>query len=224
MVYCVALAPLLYFSSELYTFIAQPLLNTLPLGSHLVATQVVTPFTIPLKLALFTSLILIVPFILFHGWAFVAPGLYRHEKKMVQPLLWTSTVLFYLGIGFAHAVVLPMALGFFSHIAPKGVIVMTDITHYLDFILTLYFAFGAAFQVPIITFVLIRTNIVSIEQIKKNRPFVIVGAFIIGMLLTPPDVVSQILLALPLLALFEGGLLLASFYKPAVKRGEVQSG
>lgn len=209
--YGIVLIPLIIFSSELYTLIAQPILNTLPQGGMLVATEVITPFTTPLKLALFSSFIILIPLILYHGWAFVAPGLYPHEKNAIRPALFFSIVLFYTGIAFAHFLVLPMALSFFMHIAPKGVTVMTDITHYLDFAFVLYFSFGAAFQVPIITFILIQTGITSIEALQKMRPYIIVGAFVVGMLLTPPDVLSQIMLAIPLLALFEGGLLLAKW-------------
>lgn len=207
-------APLIFYSSELYTLIAQPILSSLPQGGMLVATQVITPFTAPLKLALFTTLVLTLPYLLYQIWCFVAPGLYRKEKRAILPILLISTSLFYIGMAFAHFIVCPMALNFFMHIAPKGVTVMTDISHYLDFVLVLYFAFGAAFQVPIITFLMIKVGFTSIETLKKHRPYIIVGAFVIGMLLTPPDVVSQILLAIPLLALFEGGLLLAKWLLP----------
>lgn len=210
--YAVILTPLLIFSSELYTLLAQPILRSLPKGGMLIATEVITPFTAPLKLALFTSLVLTVPYILFQIWRFVAPGLYPNEKRMVYPIVLLSALLFYLGMLFAHFFVLPMALGFFMHVAPQGVTVMTDMTHYMDFVLVLYFAFGASFQVPIVTFILIRTGITTIADLKKHRPYIIVGAFIIGMLLTPPDVVSQILLAVPLLGLFEGGVLLAKCF------------
>jgi len=208
------LAPLIYYSSQWYHLLAQPLLNSLPTGGMLIATHVVTPFTAPLKLALFTTLAIIIPFILYHIWAFVAPGLYPTEKRTLLPLLLISTLLFYSGMLFAHFCVCPLALAFFSHIAPQGVTVMTDITHYLDFILVLYFAFGISFQVPIITFVLCRVGITSVAALKKHRPYIIVGAFVIGMLLTPPDVVSQILLAIPLLALFESGLWLTQWLAP----------
>lgn len=210
--YGLVLVPLLIFSSELYSLLAQPILQTLPSGGMLVATQVVTPFTVPLKLALFTGLILLIPFILFQIWRFVAPGLYPNEKRMIFPIVFMSAILFYLGMIFAHCLVLPMALGFFMHVAPKGVTVMTDMTHYMDFVLTLYFAFGASFQVPIITFILIRAGVTSIEGLKKQRPYIIVAAFVIGMLLTPPDVVSQIMLAIPLICLFESGVLLAKCF------------
>jgi sec-independent protein translocase protein TatC len=221
--YGILLVPLLYFSSELYTLLAQPILKSLPAGGMLIATEVVTPFTAPLKLALFSALVLVVPFVLYQIWRFVAPGLYPNEKRVVVPIVLMSALLFYLGMLFAHYFVLPMALAFFMHVAPKGVTVMTDMTHYMDFVFVLYFAFGASFQVPIVTFILIRTGITTVEALKKHRPYIIVGAFVIGMLLTPPDVVSQIMLAIPLLGLFEGGVLLAKcFPKSKTKAAEVQ--
>jgi sec-independent protein translocase protein TatC len=222
--FLIIVVPLLIYSSELYTLVAHPILKTLPAGSMLIATQVVTPFTAPIKLALFTTLTLLLPYLLYQAWAFVAPGLYPNEKRTILPILLMSIALFYLGMAFAHFVVCPLALTFFMQIAPKGVTVMTDMTDYLDFILVLYFAFGAAFQVPIITFLLIKVGITSVEALKKQRPYIIVGAFVIGMLLTPPDVVSQILLAVPLLALFEGGLLLARWFIPLpTSATEIQS-
>ena len=217
LVFLIVLFPLIIYSSELYTLVAQPILNTLPTGSMLIATQVVTPFTAPIKLALFLSAILLVPYFLYHAWSFVKPGLYKNEKRALFPLLFFSTLLFYVGMAFAHFLVCPAALSFFSHVAPKGVTVMTDMTHYLDFVLVLYFAFGFSFQVPIITFLLIRVGITSVESLKKQRPYIIVGAFVVGMILTPPDVVSQCLLAIPLLGLFEGGLLMAKWLIPAKK-------
>lgn len=219
-VYLTILAPLMFFSTELYTLIAQPILKNLPLGGALVATQVITPFTTPLKLSLVISFVITIPLMLYHIWAFVAPGLYSHEKRPVRLILVYSTFLFYTGLLFAHYFVLPMALGFFMQIAPKGITIMTDITHYLDFVLAIYLAFGLAFQVPIITFILIQTEIVSIQSLEKNRSYIIVAAFFIGMILTPPDVLSQILLAIPLLILFEGGLLLAKWQRKTIKPAE----
>lgn len=216
-VYLILLAPLMFFSTELYTLIAQPILKNLPQGGALVATQVITPFTTPLKLSLVISFVITIPLILYHVWAFVAPALYPHEKQAVRPILLCSTFLFYTGLFFAHAFVLPMALSFFMQIAPKGITIMTDITHYLDFVFAIYLAFGLAFQVPIVTFILIQTGIVSIQTLEKNRPYIIVAAFFIGMILTPPDVLSQVLLAIPLLILFEGGLLLAKWRRRYLK-------
>ncbi len=215
--YVIVLIPLIVYSSELYTLIAQPILKTLPKGGMLIATEVVTPFTAPIKLALFTTTVFLIPYFLYHAWTFVKPGLYKNEKRAILPVLFLSTLLFYTGMAFAHFLVCPLALSFFSQIAPQGVTVMTDITHYLDFVLVLYFAFGVSFQVPIITFLLIRVGITSVEALKKQRPYIIVAAFVIGMVLTPPDVVSQCLLAIPLLGLFESGLLMAKWFIPAKK-------
>lgn len=210
--YLVILIPLIIFSAKLYAVVAQPILQTLPQGGQLIATKVIAPFTTPLKLCFVISFMLSVPMILYHAWAFVSPGLYTREKKLFAPIVLLSILLFYIGILFAHCIVLPLALGFFLHIAPSGVTVMTDISHYLDFVLAFYLAFGAAFEVPILTFLLIKTGVISIETLQTRRPFIIVAAFVIGMLLTPPDVISQILLALPLLALFEIGLLLTKWH------------
>lgn len=213
--YLIVVIPLIIFSSELFSLIARPILSSLPSNGLLIATQVVTPFTAPIKLALFTTTIFLIPFFLYQIWSFVKPGLYPNEKRTILPVLLLSTCLFYIGMAFSHFVVCPLALNFFMQIAPKGVTVMTDITHYLDFILVLYFAFGVSFQVPIITFMLIRVGITSVESLKKQRPYIIVGAFVIGMLLTPPDVISQCLLAIPLLGLFESGLLMSKWLIPA---------
>lgn len=218
--YLTILLPLLFFSTELYRLIAQPILKNLPHGGALIATQVITPFTTPLKLSMVISFVITIPLTLYHIWAFVAPGLYSHEKRAIRPILLCSTFLFYIGILFAHTLVLPMALGFFMQIAPKGITIMTDITYYLDFVLAIYLAFGLAFQVPIITFILIQTEIIPIQTLEKNRPYIIVAAFFVGMILTPPDVLSQILLAIPLLILFEGGLLLAKWRRRLIKRSE----
>lgn len=201
--------PLFLFSRELYSFISQPLIKNLPTGGMLVSTQVMTTFTTPLKLTLFVTLAIIIPYILFQCWSFVAPALYPSEKKLFRTTLSISTLLFYSGMFFAHTIVLPMALHFFTHIAPQSVTIMTDMTSYLDFILAMYFAFGLAFQVPIITFLLCKQGIVAVDTLEKHRPFIIVSAFVLGMLLTPPDVVSQILLAVPLWFLFESGFWLA---------------
>ena len=204
--------PLIFFSNELYSWVAKPLLANLPAGGQLIATHVISPFSAPLKLALFSALLICIPYMLYHLWSFIAPALYPKEKPLIGSVLFSSVMLFYCGMIFAHFAVLPIALKFFANMAPKGVTVMTDITHFLDFALGMYFAFGLAFQVPIVTFLVIRAGITSVESLKKQRPYFIVGAFIIGMLLTPPDVVSQILMALPLLGLFEGGLILAQCF------------
>ncbi len=220
-VYISVLFALFFLSNKLYTYLAQPILNVLPAPSTLIATQVLTPFTAPLKLAFFASLVLVFPYILYHLWAFIAPGLYRKEKRAVAPLFLMSTLLFYLGMVFAHFVVCPLTLRFLLLMAPEGVTLMTDFSDYLDFILMLYWVFGLAFQVPVFTFVLLWTNVISLEAIKKTRPYVIVGAFIVGMILTPPDVVSQICLAIPLWFLFEAGVLWAKWVLPSAKRAVV---
>jgi len=197
------------FSNDLYTFLSEPLLRHLPETSSMIATEVASPFLTPFKLTLSTAIMLAVPFLLYQLWAFIAPGLYDYERKLVFPLLFTSTLLFFLGIMFAFYVVFPLVLGFLTQAAPEGVAVMTDISSYLDFVLKLFFAFGLAFEVPIATVLLVWTGASTIESLKQKRPYIIVGAFVIGMLLTPPDVISQTLLALPVWLLFELGLVSA---------------
>jgi sec-independent protein translocase protein TatC len=209
-VLCLFLA-LFCIDEYLYTWIAKPLLSQLPIGSSMIATEVTTPFMVPMKLALIFSFFLAIPYLLHEIWSFIAPGLYMKEKKMILPFLVTSTFLFYSGVLFAYYIICPMALGFFAKCAPVGVLVMTDIQAYLDFVLTVLFAGGIAFQVPIITLALLKSGLFTITQLEHCRPYVIVGVFVISMILTPPDVVSQILLALPMWFLFESGLLFAKF-------------
>jgi sec-independent protein translocase protein TatC len=208
------LLALLPFTNELYTLLAAPLLRHLPAGTSMIATEVASPFLTPFKLALVASIFLAMPALLYQLWAFVAPGLYQHERKLVFPLLITSTALFYLGAAFAYFVVFPLVFSFFVLTAPEGVAVMTDITKYLDFVLTLFFAFGLAFEVPIATILLVWVGATSPEDLIKKRPYIIVGAFVIGMLLTPPDVISQTLLAVPMWLLFELGLFFSRRYVP----------
>jgi len=202
---------LILFSIDkhLYTFIAKPLLQQLPIGSALIATEVTATFIAPMKLAFILSLFLSMPYLFYQLWSFVSPGLYRKEKQKALPFLITSILLFYTGVLFAYAIICPLALAFFAKCAPIGVMVMTDIQAYLDFVLTVLFAGGIAFEVPIITLACIKFRLISITQLEYLRPYIIVGAFILGMLLTPPDVVSQILLALPMWGLFEAGLFIA---------------
>jgi len=197
------------FANDLYIYLSEPLLRHLPETSSMIATEVASPFLTPFKLTLSTAIMLAVPFLLYQLWAFIAPGLYEHERKLVYPLLFASTLLFFLGIMFAFYVVFPIVLGFLTQAAPEGVAVMTDISSYLDFVLKLFFAFGLAFEVPIATLLLVWTGASSIESLKQKRPYIIVGAFVIGMLLTPPDIISQTLLAVPVWLLFELGLLSA---------------
>ncbi len=203
------------FRDTLYRWIAGPLQDVLPEGASMIAIQVASPFLIPMKLALVAAIFITVPYILYQIWAFVAPGLYRHERRMVWPLLIASTGLFYLGAVFAYFVVFPIAFRFFAFVSPEGVQMMTDIGEYLSFVLTMFFAFGAAFQVPIATILMVRTGISTRESLAQKRPYVIVVAFIAGMMLTPPDVLSQVLLAVPVWLLYEVGILLAGRTQPS---------
>lgn len=203
----VIFAALYAFSNDIYSFVADPLMALLPEGSQMIATEVASPFLAPFKLTLFTALFIAVPFVLYQAWAFIAPGLYRHEKTLAFPLLASSILLFYGGVAFAYFAVFPLLFDFFVHTGPENVTVMTDINQYLNFVLKLFFAFGAAFEIPIATFLLIWTGATSVESLGKKRPYVIVGCFVVGMMMTPPDVVSQSLLAVPMWLLFEVGIL-----------------
>jgi len=200
------------FANEIYTFLSGPLLQHMPENSTMIATDVASPFFTPFKLVIVASIFASVPVILYHFWGFVAPGLYNHEKRMVLPLIVASTGLFYMGVAFAYFVVFPLVFGFLTAAAPEGVAVMTDISKYLDFVLTLFFAFGLSFEVPIVTIVLVWTGIATPQSLAEKRPYVIVGAFIVGMFLTPPDAISQTLLAVPIWLLFETGLLFSRLF------------
>ena len=195
------------FSNELYSLLAEPLLIHLPKGSSMIATEVASPFLTPFKLSMVMAVFIGMPFILYQLWAFIAPGLYKHEKSLAFPLLFSSIILFYLGMVFAYFVVFPLMFQFFTGIALEGVTMMTDITKYLDFVLKMFFAFGIAFEVPIATIIVIATGMTTADKLAAKRPYIIVVAFIAGMLLTPPDVVSQMLLAIPMWILFEIGLI-----------------
>ncbi len=208
----VVLIVLLPFANEIYNFIATPLLAKLPEGSSMIATEVVSPFFAPFKLTLFCAVFFTVPFTLFQAWSFITPGLYANEKKLVIPLLISSTLLFYTGILFAYYIVFPVLFAFLTATAPEGIQIMTDISHYLDFILKLFFAFGVSFEIPVATFLLIRSGFVSIKKLEANRPYIILSAFFAGMLLTPPDIISQVLLAVPIWLLFESGLIIGKIY------------
>jgi sec-independent protein translocase protein TatC len=199
---------LMPFASDLFTLFSEPLQELLleKTGNKMIATNPVAPFFIPFKLTLVLSIFLAMPYIFYHLWGFIAPGLYQHEKSMIFPLLVTSSLLFYLGMLFAHYVVLPLVFGFMIYVTPPGVDMMTDISLYLDFVLKLFFAFGLAFQVPIVTIVLIWMDIVTPESLAQKRAYIIVAAFVVGMLMTPPDMISQTLLAVPIWLLFEIGL------------------
>lgn len=194
------------FGNLIYEFVSAPLRALLPANSSMIATQVMSPFLTPFKLSLVAALFASMPFTLYQVWAFVAPGLYRRERHIVIPLFVSSVGLFYAGMAFAYYVVFPIIFGFFTSVAPTGVTVMTDISQYLDFVLTLFFAFGVAFEIPVATVILIWMGVVSAEALAEKRPYVIVGCFVVGMLLTPPDVFSQTMLAVPMWMLFEVGL------------------
>jgi len=207
------------FSEQIFTLVAQPLLSLMPEDTSMIATGVTSPFLAPFKLVLLLAVLLAVPYLLHQLWAFVAPGLYSHEKKLAAPLLISSVFLFYCGIAFAYFVVFPLLFAFFIAIAPEGVAVMTDIGQFLDFIIAIFIAFGIAFEVPVATFLLILAGATTPEKMAQKRPYVIVGAFVIGMVLTPPDVISQSLLAVPMWFLFELGLLMSRMF---IKPGERQ--
>ncbi len=202
------------YANEIYSLLAGPLMKHLPKNSTMIAIDVASPFFTPFKLALIVSIFISIPVILYQFWAFVAPGLYKRERRMIFPLLIASTLLFYMGVAFAYFVVFPLVFGFLTAAAPEGVAVMTDIAKYLDFVLALFFAFGVCFEVPIFTIVLVWTGMISPAELADKRPYVIVGAFIIGAVLTPPDAISQTLLAVPMWMLFELGLLCSRLFAP----------
>ena len=201
------------FANEVYGFIAAPIINVLPADTNIIAIGVISPFLTPLKMALIFSVYLAMPYLLFQIWSFIAPALYKHEKQMIVPLIVSSTILFYAGILFSFYVVFPVIFGFLSSVGPSIVDFTPDIQYYLDFVLKVSFAFGVAFEVPIATILLIMFNITTVEKLKNNRPYVIIGAFVLGMLLTPPDIISQVLIAIPMWLLFEAGLIFAPMFK-----------
>jgi len=212
LVVAVLFVMLVPFSSTLFSMLSGPLLAHMPEDGSMIAIEVASPFLIPFKLTLFLALFIAIPYVLYQLWSFVAPGLYRHERRLVIPLLVSSTLLFYAGAAFAYFVVFPLVFAFFTAAAPEGVSVMTDISRYLDFVLTLFFAFGAAFEVPVVTVLLVMTGMTTQKALREKRPYVIVGAFVLGMLLTPPDVISQTLLAVPVWLLFELGLYFSGWF------------
>ena len=197
------------FANTIYNFLSLPLLSVLPEGSSMIAVDVAAPFLAPFKLIVLLAIAITFPISIYNFWAFISPGLYNNEKKFVAPILISSTLLFYLGILFAYYIVFPLIFSFFTSIAPAGVQIATDITSFLNFVIKIFFAFGLAFEVPIITLIVILAKLTTVESLAKKRPYIIVFAFIIGMILTPPDVISQILLAIPIWILFEFGLFLA---------------
>ncbi|MEA3641575.1 MAG: twin-arginine translocase subunit TatC [Lamprobacter sp.] len=208
------------FANDIYTFVAEPIRAQLPVGSQMIATQVASPFLTPFKLTLVVAIFIAMPYLLFQFWGFVAPGLYSHEKRLALPLVGSSIVLFYLGMLFAYYAVFPLVFGFFSAVTPEGVAQMPDIAFYLEFVLKLFFAFGIAFEIPIATILLVAIGATTPEALKQKRPYVIVGVFVAGMLLTPPDVISQTLLALPMWLLFEAGIFFSRFVKPSTDEDE----
>jgi sec-independent protein translocase protein TatC len=199
------------FASDLYDLLAYPMMRTLPAGSKMIATGVITPFLIPVKIAVMIAFLVVLPYVLYQAWAFVAPGLYSHEKKLVLPLIVASTVLFVLGIAFCYFFVFGVVFDFVNKIAPKSISVAPDIEQYLNFVLTMFLAFGVTFEVPIVVVILARMGVVTLDQLKGARPYFIVGAFVIAAVVTPPDVVSQLLLAIPMCVLYELGLFCAKF-------------
>lgn len=199
------------WSKELYALMAAPLLATLPKGGQMIATDVVGVFLVPMKVTMMAAFLIALPYVLYQVWAFVAPGLYAHEQRLVLPLIFFSVLLFFCGMAFAYFLVFPTVFGFMAKVAPEGVAWMTDIDKYLSFVLSTFMAFGVTFEVPVIVIVLVRTGIVSIAKLKEVRPYVIVGAFVIGAVFTPPDVLSQVMLAVPLWLLYELGIVLATF-------------
>lgn len=204
------------WAKELYSLLAQPLLATLPKGGQMIATDVVGVFLVPMKVALMVAFLLALPYVLYQVWAFVAPGLYAHEKRLALPLVAASAFLFFVGMAFAYFLVFPTVFGFMARIAPDGVAWMTDIEKYLAFVMSTFIAFGVTFEVPVVVVVLVRMGVVEIKTLKEWRPYVIVGAFVIGAIFTPPDVISQLLLAIPLCLLYELGILLARFVSKPV--------
>ncbi len=217
----IALAP---FARQLYSLLAEPLVRYLPEGSSMIAIDVASPFFAPFKLVLILGLLIAMPAVIYQAWAFVAPGLYRHEQRLARPLLFASVLLFYAGCAFAYFAVFPVVFSFFTSMAPEGVAVMTDISRYLDFILTLFIAFGLAFQVPVATIVLVALGITTTATLARARGYVVVGAFLVAMLITPPDMISQTLLALPVLALYELGIIMAKIMVRRTEEAGVASG
>ncbi|MCE7914736.1 MAG: twin-arginine translocase subunit TatC [Nitrosomonas sp. PRO4] len=202
--------PCAFYARELYSLLAQPLLEKLPQGGQMIATDVATPFFVPMKVAMMMAFVITLPHTLYQIWAFVAPGLYTHEKRLALPLVVGSSLLFFFGMAFAYFAALPLVFEFITYFAPDGVAVMTDIGKYLSFVLSMFMAFGFTFEVPIFVIVLVRTGVITIEKLKEIRPYVIVGAFVIAAIFTPPDVISQFMLAVPLCLLYELGIITAT--------------
>lgn len=208
------------WAKDLYTILAQPLLASLPQGGQMIATDVVGVFLVPMKVTLMCAFLVTLPYVLYQAWAFVAPGLYAHEKRLMVPLIVASVLLFFIGMSFAYFLVFPTVFKFMSSVAPEGVAWMTDIEKYLSFAMATFLAFGVTFEVPVVVIVLVRMRIVTIEKLKESRPYVIVGAFVIGAIFTPPDVLSQVMLAVPLWLLYELGIILSRFVAEPAATGD----
>ena len=212
------------WAGELYALLAEPMLAKLPKGGQMIAIDVITPFFVPLKVAMMAAFLIALPYILYQAWLFVAPGMHAHEKRLMLPLVTASVVLFFFGMAFAYFVVFPVVFGFFSGAAPQGVAVMTDIDKYLSFVMGMFLAFGTTFEVPVAVVVLVKMDVVTIAKLKEARPYVIVGAFILGALLTPPDVVSQFMLAIPWWLLYEVGIVVAGWMMKGSTEVETKNG
>lgn len=215
---------LVNWARDIYTLLAAPMLAALPEGGHMIATDVAGAFFVPMKVTLMVAFLIALPYVLYQAWAFVAPGLYQHEKKLALPLLLASVVLFFIGMSFAYFIVFPTVFGFINKFAPEGVAVMTDIDKYLSFVLTTFLAFGVTFEVPVVVIVLVRVGLVSIEKLKEIRPYVIVGCFVVGAIFTPPDVLSQFMLAVPMWLLYELGIVFARFIGKSADEGKPAEG
>jgi sec-independent protein translocase protein TatC len=222
----ICFAPCAWFANDLFTIVATPLIKKMPVGTSMIATSLISPFMAPLKLSLFVALFIAMPYVLYQVWAFVAPGLYKREKRFAIPLMISSIVLFYAGVAFAYFVVFPLMFAFLTTTAPTGVQVMTDISNYLDFVLLLFFAFGIAFEMPVATVLLAATGMVRVETMTKNRGYVILGIFVVAAFLTPPDALSQTAMAVPMVILYEVGIVLSRILlreREAERRNEEQS-
>jgi len=218
----IVFVPTFFFAADLYDLLAMPMIRTLPQGSKMIATGVITPFFIPMKIAMMVAFLVALPYILYQVWAFVAPGLYAHEKKLVVPLIVSSTFLFFLGMAFCYFVVFHTVFTFIAQFAPKSITVAPDIEAYFNFVLGMFIAFGVTFEVPVVVVVLVMTGVISVEKLREIRSFVIVGAFVVAAVVTPPDVISQLMLAVPLCLLYEVGIFVAQFVgkrKPGIDPG-----
>ncbi len=214
--------PCAIFADEIFEFAARPLMEKLPAGASMIATNVIAPFMTPFKMAIVAALFIAMPFVLYQAWAFVAPGLYRHEKRFAFPLLLSSIVLFYAGVAFAYYVVFPIIFAFFASTGPQGVTMMTDINSYLDFVLMLFFAFGIAFEIPVATVLLVITGLVKVENLSKHRGYVLIGIFIVAAFLTPPDAISQCIMAVPMYLLYEFGIVMSRVMLKAKLKREAE--